>query len=159
MKKLLLSLLAVIASFSMYAQGIPESVVLKRLDNTEIKMKEVLNEDIVIITFWATWCKPCRTELDAIADVEEMWAGKVKIVAVNIDDSRAVSKVKSLVSGKKWPYEVLLDANKELYKILNLSAIPYAMILHKSEKVWEHSGYAPGDEVIMIEKALSLLVK
>lgn len=159
MKKLLLSLLAVIASFSMYAQGIPESLVLKRLDNTEIKMKEVLNEDIVIITFWATWCKPCRTELDAIADVEEMWAGKVKIVAVNIDDSRAVSKVKSLVSGKKWPYEVLLDVNKELYKILNLSAIPYAMILHKSEKVWEHSGYAPGDEVIMIEKALSLLAK
>lgn len=138
-------------------QNIPENLALKRLDNTDVLMKDIVKDDLVVITFWATWCKPCQSELEALLEIEDLWKGKLRIVAVSVDDSRAVGKVKSLVKGKKWPYEILLDQNKKLYKALNLTSIPFIMIIHKGKTVWTHTGYTPGNEDIVIKKALDLL--
>lgn len=156
MKAIVLTLLLSFCTLTGLAQSIPEYMVLKRLDNTEVTMKEAFDEDVVIVTFWATWCKPCRAEMEALSDIEDQWKGKVKVVAVSIDDSRAVAKVKSLVKGSKWAFDVLLDVNKELYNALNIKSVPFAMIVHKGKVVWTHSGYAPGNELVMVEKALSL---
>ena len=156
MRKLTLTILLSLCSLMCFGQSIPEHMVLKRLDNTEVTMKEAFKDDVVILTFWATWCKPCRAEMEALSDIEDQWKDKVRIVAVSIDDSRAVSKVKSLVKGSKWAFDVLLDVNKDLYKALNISSVPFAMILHKGKIVWTHSGYAPGNELVMVEKALAL---
>ena len=82
----------------------------------KITFKDAVQQGPVIISFWATWCKPCQSELEALKDLEDSWKNKVRIIAVSIDDARAMAKVKSLVKGKKWPFEVLLDPNKELYK-------------------------------------------
>ena len=98
-------------------QNIPENLALKRLDNTDVLMKDIVKDDLVVITFWATWCKPCQSELEALLEIEDLWKGKLRIVAVSVDDSRAVGKVKSLVKGKKWPYEMLLDQNKNCIKL------------------------------------------
>lgn len=118
-------------------------------------MGEVLGEDVVIVTFWATWCKPCQNELEALVELQDEWKGKVRFLAVSIDDSRSLAKVKSLVKGKKWPCEVLLDSNKELYKALNLTSIPFVMIVADGKTLWSHTGYRPGDEESVLEKALT----
>lgn len=78
---------------------------------------------------------------------------------VFFNDARATAKVKSLVKGKKWPFEVLLDANKELYKAFNISAVPYVVIINDGKVVWSHSGYMPGNEVEVVEKALEYVKK
>lgn len=140
-----------------FGQNIPKNLAVKQLDNSEILMQDVLGEGTVIMTFWATWCKPCLSELSALQDIEEDWKGKVRIVAVSIDDARAVSKVKSLAKGKRWPFEVVLDQNQELYKSLNLTSIPYVLIVKNGETVWTHSGYSPGNESIIVDKALKLI--
>ncbi len=156
--KTILTLIIILFTLSIsQAQEIPENLVLKRLDNTEVQMKDVLRKDVAILTFWATWCKPCQSELEALLDLEDEWKDKIRIIAVSIDDSRAVNKVKSLVKGKKWPYEILLDQNKELYKALNLTSIPFVMIVKEGETQWTHTGYTPGNEHIVMEKALELL--
>ena len=49
--------------------------------------------------------------MEKLKDLEDSWKNKVRIIAVSIDDARAMAKVKSLVKGKKWPFEVLLDPN------------------------------------------------
>lgn len=136
-------------------QNIPEGLVLKSLDNKSVYMEDVLGKDIAIVAFWATWCKPCQNELEALADLQDEWKDKVRVLAVSIDDARSVAKVKSLVKGKKWPYEVLLDSNKELYKALNLISVPFVMIISGGETVWSHAGYVPGDEEIVVKKALA----
>ena len=95
----------------------------------------------------------------ALKDLEDSWKNKVRIIAVSIDDARAMAKVKSLVKGKKWPFEVLLDPNKELYKAFNISAIPYVLVINDKKVVWTHSGYMPGNEVLVVDKALETIGK
>ena len=124
---ILILLTSLVWNLQLSGQMIPENVTLKQLDGKEITFKEAVQQGPVIVSFWATWCKPCQSELEALKDLEDSWKNKVRIIAVSIDDARAMAKVKSLVKGKKWPFEVLLDPNKELYKAFNISAIPHVL--------------------------------
>ncbi|KAA9333574.1 TlpA family protein disulfide reductase [Adhaeribacter soli] len=108
----------------------------------------------VIISFWATWCKPCITELINISDVYEDWQKEtgVKLVAVSIDDVRNAAKVGPLVNGKAWTYEVYLDQNQDLKRALNVNNVPHTFLLNgDGEIVWQHNAYAEGDEKRLYE--------
>ncbi len=49
---------------------------------------EVRQSDIpVVVDFWAEWCGPCKQIGPALEELSETYAGKVKIVKVNVDDN------------------------------------------------------------------------
>ena len=98
---ILILLTSLVWNLQLSGQMIPENVTLKQLDGKEITFKEAVQQGPVIVSFWATWCKPCQSELEALKDLEDSWKNKVRIIAVSIDDARAMAKVKSLVKGKK----------------------------------------------------------
>ena len=113
-----------------------------------------------IISFWATWCKPCLKELSTIAEVYEDWQEEtgVKLFAVSIDDSRSSSQVKTLVSGKSWEYEIYLDPNSDLKRALNVNIIPHTFIVSgNGEIVWQHTGYSEGSELEILSVVRKLL--
>jgi len=146
-----------LCSLGVFAQhSLDQNLKLKNLQGDVVLLNEVIKSDIpVIISFWATWCKPCLEELEAINEVKDLWQGKVRVVAVSIDDARANSKIKSLVHGKKWPFEVYLDSNKELVRALNIVSIPLSLIVDNTGKIlYKHTGYIPGSEIELIEKAI-----
>ena len=102
-----------------------------------------------MLSFWATWCKPCKKELDAIADLYEEWQSNynMKLIAISVDDARALAKVKPMVAEKAWPYDILTDSNQDLMRALNFQSVPHTILLNKQgEIVYTHSGYLPGDE-------------
>ncbi len=108
----------------------------------------------IIISFWATWCKPCIKELTTIADVYDDWIDDtgVKLIAVSIDDARASSKVMPLVNGKAWDYEVLLDANGDFKRAMNVNLIPHTFVIDgNGEIVWQHTSFSEGAELDLIE--------
>jgi len=109
----------------------------------------------LVITFWATWCKPCLMELNTIHDLYEKWEKEtgVKIIAVSVDDSRTARRVPSLVKSRGWKYEVYTDENGDFRRAMNVDSPPYVFLLDGEGKiVYEHSGYAPGDEKGLYEK-------
>lgn len=128
---------------------------INTLDGKTIKASEFSNDGKpFVICFWATWCKPCLMELNAMAELYEDWQKEtgIKIYAVSIDDARTCPKVKPLVSGSDWGYEVVLDQNSELKRALGVNNPPHTFIVNeKGEIVWQHVGYAPGDEENLIE--------
>ena len=108
----------------------------------------------IIISFWATWCKPCKKELDAIAEVYPDWQKEtgVKLIAISTDDSRSSAKVATDVKSKGWEYEVYQDENQDFKRAMNVGDIPHTFVLNgKGEIVWQHNGYADGDEEHLIE--------
>lgn len=163
MKKILLAVAAILMASTAMAQGakMPGNITVKDLEGQSVQSSVIQNNGKpVIISFWATWCKPCNRELDAIKEVYEEWQEEtgVKLVAVSIDDARSASRVKPWVDGKDWPYEVYLDQNKDFARAMNVVNVPHTFIINgEGEIVWQHTSYQDGGEEELIEKVRELL--
>ncbi len=156
---LILVLLGLWFSIS-YAQ-LPD-VVLKDINGATVNVAELNNGGKpFIISFFATWCKPCNRELSAIAEVYDEWQEEtgVKLIAISVDQAQNVNKVKPLVDNHAWPYEtVLLDVNGDMKRALGVQSIPHVFIFDGTGKiVYNHIGYTDGSEEELIEKVKELL--
>lgn len=103
----------------------------------------------VILSFWATWCKPCLRELKAIHELYPDWQDEtgVKMYIVSVDQAQDANKVKPLVDGFGWEYEVLLDPNGDFKRAMNVQNVPHLFILDgKGKIIYNHTGYTDGGE-------------
>jgi cytochrome c biogenesis protein CcmG, thiol:disulfide interchange protein DsbE len=139
------------------------SVMVKDLNGKSVNItKSVKEGQITVISFWATWCSPCKKELDNVADLYPTWQKKynVHLIAVSVDDARTSAKVKPTVDSKGWDYTVLLDSNEDLKRALNISSVPFTLLINqKGEIVYVHSGYKVGDELKLEAKIKELAAK
>ena len=152
MKKIFLSLIliAFISTFSCGQNRTLPKVKVKTLNGSKVNFNEIDNgSSPIVISFWATWCKPCIKELNNIAEIYDDWQEEtgVKIIAVSIDDTRSMSKVAPFVNSSDWQYEVYLDPNGNLKRAMGVSTVPHTFLLNKNKEiVWQHKSYVEGDE-------------
>lgn len=143
-------------------QTMPE-ITLKDINGKSINVADYSKSGkITIISFWATWCTPCKKELSNINDILEDWEKKynLQLVAVSTDNSRNVPKVKPFVDGQGWTFECLLDVNEDLKRAMNAPIIPFTILLDATGKiVYTHTGYVEGDEFTLEEKIKAIAGK
>ncbi len=114
---------------------------------------------LTVLSFWATWCAPCKRELDAISDLYPEWQSEygAQLIAITIDNSRALTQVRPLIEEKGWEYQILVDSKQELQQALAFQAIPQTFVIDgEGHIVYQHEGYTPGDEY-ELEKILKQL--
>lgn len=161
MKKTLLVLTVCFCAVGLFAQNksLPSATV-KTLEGQTLNVQELgKTGKITVISFWATWCSPCKKELDAIKDYYEEWKTtyNMELVAVSVDDPRTAAKIPAMVAQKGWDYRVLVDYNKEFQQAANVASVPYTLLLDAAGNiVFEHTGYAPGDELELEERIKEL---
>lgn len=130
--------------------SLPKNVSINNLDGKKVKITDFAKDGkITVFSFWATWCSPCKKELNNLVDLYDEWREEieVEVVAVSIDDQRNVAKIKPYVNGQNWDYTVLLDTNQELMRALNIQNVPFTLVVDANgEIVYKHSGYVEGDE-------------
>ena len=163
MKKFILSLsvtsLFLIPSLSLQAQEkgqkIP-SIKVKTLDGKMFDTDSIINGGKpMLISFWATWCKPCVNELNTIAENYKEWQGEtgLKLIAISIDDARSSGSVKPFVAGKNWDYDVYLDPNGDFKRAMNVNTVPHTFLINANrEIIGQHTSFAPGDEERLFEE-------
>ncbi|TVR82649.1 MAG: TlpA family protein disulfide reductase [Saprospirales bacterium] len=156
-----LTFLFMIVATASFAQRTLPEVNVRTLEGQSINIQtHAENDKITFITFWATWCVPCRRELDALADLYEEWKEEfdMEIVAISIDDTRGLARVRPMVQQNGWDFTIYTDTNQDLKNALNFQTIPQSFLLDKKGNiVYSHSGYAPGDEVEIEDKMRELV--
>jgi cytochrome c biogenesis protein CcmG, thiol:disulfide interchange protein DsbE len=159
----LLALALLGASFGLSAQDRLPAVQLQDIHGAKVDLGQYAdNGKITVINFWATWCTPCKKELNNIAGMYPDWQKdyNVELVAISIDDARNKAKVKSYVDGQQWDYEVLIDVNGLLKQKLNFQQIPFTVVVdQKGNIVSRHAGYVDGDEYLLEEELAKLAGK
>lgn len=147
--------------FAMSAHAQLPAVKLKDLAGKVVSTDSLSNNGKpMIISFFATWCKPCNRELKAIHEVYPDWQeeAKVKVVAISVDEAQNVQKVKPMVDTAGWEFDILLDPNSEFKKAMGVNLIPHVFVIDGKGKVVEsRSGYTEGGEEHLIEKVREII--
>lgn len=159
-----LLLLASVCNYS-FTQGdlkkLP-SVQLRDMEGNAVSTSELGFKGPVIISFWATWCSPCKRELNTIHEVYEDWKTEthVELVAVSIDDEKTINQVPVYVNGKGWDYLVLMDPNGDFKRAMGVNNVPHTFLINEEGNiVYSHNNYAPGDEDKLHEELVKLVQK
>lgn len=137
------------------------SIDLKNLEGMTVNPLDIVGKgNPTVICFWATWCSPCKRELNNYMDYYVDWQEEtgVEIIAVSIDDSRSMSRVAPFVTSSGWEYEVLLDPGRDFARAMQVINVPHTFLVNgKGEVVWTHNNYAEGDEDELYEELLKLV--
>lgn len=160
-KKFFITTLLLISIASAWAE-LP-SVNLKDTDGRTVNTAELSNDGKpFVISFFATWCKPCMRELKAIHEVYPDWQDEtgVRLIAISTDKAQDEQKVKPFVASKGWEYQVLLDPNEEFKRQLGVNEIPHVFVVDGNGNiVWNHQGYIDGGEEDILEAVKKAAIK
>jgi cytochrome c biogenesis protein CcmG, thiol:disulfide interchange protein DsbE len=134
---------------------------LENIDGKYIELSKEIGSGPILISFWATWCKPCIEELSQYKTIFKEYESKgVKVIAISTDNEKTTAKVRPLVKSKAFPFTILLDPNSEVARKFYVPSVPYVVILDKLGNIaYTHLGYMKGDEIKIREKLDELLIQ
>ncbi|MFA7360464.1 MAG: TlpA disulfide reductase family protein [Candidatus Kapaibacterium sp.] len=157
MKKVIFILLSFFAFVTFAKAQMYYEFTLPDLDGNDVSMQKILDKsDVVMLSFWATWCTPCKEEMKKMSDLYEKYKSQgFEYVALSVDNQKSVSKVKAFITAQGYSFPVLLDTDKRVFEgYSGRDEMPYSVLLNKKKEIIAvHVGFKTGDEVI-IEKEI-----
>ncbi len=132
---------------------------LEKLDGDTAELNQLLGKGPVLLSFWATWCKPCLEEMTELNKIHlELKDKGFTLLAISTDNEKTIAKVKPLIKSKGYDFTVLFDKNSDVALKYYAQQIPYSVLIDKDGKIVStHMGYMKGDEKKLREKIISLL--
>jgi len=108
------------------------------------KLSEVQADAPTMLIFWATWCAPCKKELNDNQKLFQSYEDKgMRVILIAEDNLKTQAKVKPYVESKGYKWRVLLDPNGEVLKRYGGTSIPYTVLIDKDGKsVQQYRGEA-----------------
>jgi thiol-disulfide isomerase/thioredoxin len=112
------------------------------LDGKEVSTKDYAGK-ILVVTFWASWCGPCKAELPILENLQNAGKGSIQVVAVNIEERDQFRRVARALSTLKL--QITHDNGKWASDAYGVKGIPHMVIIGGDGKVRNvHRGYGEG---------------
>ncbi len=161
MKKIIAILASLFVSASIFAQSeLPDTQIKDVNSGKKVAFNETFTKGkVTLVSFWATWCVPCKKEIKNISAKLPNWQKEVDFnyMTVSIDESRAEGLVRSYAISQGWKFPFYIDPNSDLKRSLNFQTVPFTLIIDKNGKVaFMHSGYEEGGEEEVFAKIKEL---
>jgi peroxiredoxin len=128
--------------------------VLKSIAGKNLRLSEYRG-DVVMLSFWATWCGDCRAQLEQLGAMRDRYENAgVELLAVSLDqDARQAGDVTAAAS-----YPVLHDAAGEVGRLYDVTKMPVMVLIDRGGVVREvFEGYRRGGEEQYLERVQELL--
>lgn len=107
---------------------------VKDLNGKAFSLKEELKRGPVFVSFWATWCQPCREEFPLVSRLAREWQPKgVRFISVAVWDRE--DAVRRFVREQKPAQRVAVDQNKKVYNDWDLDAVPASFLVGRDGKI------------------------
>lgn len=129
--------------------GSVSDFTLDDVDGKAHSLSDYLGKNVILISFWATWCEPCKKEMDQLQTLYEAHKDKgLMILSISMDEPETQGDARPFVKQRGFTFPVLLDTETLVTNQLNpRRAAPFSLIIGRDQKIaWEHEGYVPGDE-------------
>ena len=157
MKKTILFLILTFALTAFSKAQMYYEFTLPDLEGNDVSMNKMVDKsNLVMLSFWATWCTPCKEEMKKMSDLYEKYKDKgFEYVAMNIDNQKSVAKVKAFITAQGYTFPVLLDTDKKVFEgYSGKDEMPYSVMINKKKEIVSvHIGFKTGDEEV-IEKEI-----
>lgn len=96
---------------------------------------------VVVVTFWASWCGPCRKELPILESVQEQGKGQIQVIAVNIEDPSVFRKAARVLKDQQM--QLTNDRHGVGQRAYRVKAIPHMMLIGRDGRILDvREGYA-----------------
>mgnify|MGYP003956598209 CR=1 FL=1 len=134
-------------------------IKLKDVNKKKVKLVDICKDSYVLFNFWNMACEPCKKEMKFLNEFHKKYNEfDFKVVSINMDSPRSMSKVKKYVKSSKYAFEVLQDPRMDLFKKIGGSIMPFVVIVDNQGKVVnKHIGYNLGDEK-SLEEEIKVLI-
>ena len=122
---------------------------LTDINGTEVSLSQFVGKGAIVISFWATWCKPCVAEMPHLQRMYEKRKGEGFVVlAVSLDGPETEAEVAPFVKSKGFTFPVLIDTETRAASLYNpRRAAPFTVVIDRHGKiVKKREGFNPGDE-------------
>lgn len=163
MKKIVLAVICLLAVSVSFGQDLPTTQIKDVSTGKKLPFNQSIEKGkITVISFWATWCIPCKKEIKNITKKMGDWKKEVDFnyMTISIDEARAEGLVRSFAISQGWKFPYYVDPNSDLQRSLNFQSIPFTLIIDKNGKAaWKHIGYEEGGENEVFAKVKELAGK
>lgn len=128
--------------------------VLRSVEGKNLRLSEYRGE-VVMLSFWASWCGDCRAQLAQLGDMHARYGeAGAELLAVSLDQNAKAAS--AATSGASYP--VLHDAGGEVGRLYDVSKVPVVVLIDRNGVVREvFEGYRRGDETRYLERVQALL--
>lgn len=107
---------------------------LPDLVGNEVEAFDV-EQDYILLNFWATWCKPCLEEMPDMQTFENENKDTVKVIAVNTTNrENSIEKVEAFVEEGDYHFTILLDENDIVYDHYSIIGMPTSFLIRTSDQ-------------------------
>lgn len=111
---------------------------------------------IVILNFWASWCKPCKIEMPHFQMFYEEYNADIEILAVNVTSKDKLANVQSFVAENALTFPILLDESGEISTMFGAFSLPATIIIDRQGNIVREI-LGPMDEKLLLEFIAPLL--
>ena len=128
--------------------------VLKSLSGKNLRLSEYRG-DVVMLSFWATWCGDCRAQLEELGTMRDRYqdAG-IELLAVSLDQNARQASETAAGAG----YPVLHDAGGEVGRLYDVTKMPVMVLIDRGGVVRDvFEGFRRGNEEQYLERVQALL--
>jgi peroxiredoxin len=111
---------------------------------------------VLIVDFWATWCKPCRESFPVYQRLLARFAGELVVIGVSVDDDAAGIEAFRAETGVKFP--LVWDQGQAAASVYKPATMPTSYLIDRTGIVkFVHEGFHAGDEAELEQRVRSLV--